>query len=469
MRYFKDTYNRRLWHQSDEARELLDESQLLIIEHTIEYVDNELDVENDLSHVILWSEFTVINRLLRWLTELNTARSYASQSYSQIISAVLWAFKTHKPITSQTQSQFKISISLTQDFLKHDVVLRSHKDAQYLLMNIFIISERPDLMIRSFLKPMRAYHIPYEGSIFKTDLKRLTEYLFITKPVPNFLFPYLINCSKEEFDLIINIIEGKSLRKILPSSLKISKTENAILQNTKIELPDVEDNILERFVLAATILKEQPKQHFVLNKTLEASKIFRDQLATFKRDIEFWKSIFRFICKYQYEFEDDYNLAHLIDYFEAQRYYDEQPLQYSIKGRTLTSVQRAVDNWRITYTYNPEYLRYKWDPLPIEKWMSIDKTFSYVIEEITDGKRLLKESKTLHHCVFSYATSCYEGSTHVFSLSKLRNKIKKPFVTIEVRGTAIVQVAGKMNQEPNEKAIELIREWSEENDLNMNC
>ena len=58
---------------------------------------------------------------------------------------------------------------------------------------------------------------------------------------------------------------------------------------------------------------------------------------------------------------------------------------------------------------------------------------------------------------------------HIFSLSKLRNEIKKPFVTIEVRDSKIIQIAGKMNHAPSEKALDLIREWSNENNLNINC
>ena len=469
MRCFKDFYNRRLWHKSEEARELLDDTQLLIIEEAIEYVDNELDVESDLSHIILWSKYTIINRLLKWLKELSAARSYANQSYSPILSSVLWAFKNHKVVTTQTQPQFIISISILKDFLKHNVRLRNIKDAKYLLMNTFIISERPDLKVRSLLKPMISYPKNDVSNIFKQEYRGLTEFLFVKTCVPNFFFPYLINCSNQEYEVILKILEGKSLRKILPTHLKLSKLENAILQEDSIKLPDVEDHILERFIIAASILKEQSKEYRILNRILNTSKIFKDQLPTFKRDILFWKSIFRFFYRNKSDFQDVYNLSHYIDYFESQRYYNEQPLTYSLKGRTFNSIERAVDNWQVSYTYNADYVAYKWEPLPIEKWLFVDKPFSYVIEEITDGKRLLSESKTLHHCVFSYATSCYNGFTHIFSLSKLRNEIKKPFITIEVRDSKIIQIAGKMNHAPSEKALDLIREWSNENNLSINC
>jgi len=281
------------------------------------------------------------------------------------------------------------------------------------------------------------------------------------------LFPHLIGCSDLEYEIIINLLEGKSLRKILPTQFYLTKSENAILQYNSIKLTDIDGHQLERFILAARILKEIPDDFIILNGMLRLSKVFKDQFATFKNDLVFWKCVFRFLSRNKNAFNNNHSLSHYIDFFEAQRYFSEPPLKYSLKGRTFASVERAVDNWLIDYSFQPKYLNYTWRPLTIEKWHSKDSSFSYIIEEITNGERLLKESKTLNHCVISYAESCHNGSIHIFSLSKLRNNIKNPFITIEVRKNVIVQIAGKMNESPSDKVMSLIRAWSNENSLSF--
>jgi hypothetical protein len=466
MKYFNDYYNSRYWHLSEEARELLDDAQLNVIHHTVENIDNRLDFENDLSFVAFWFDYTVINRLIYWLAQLNDARSYNSKAYTSLVSATLWAFKHYKPIGKQTQYQCEISITLLKDFLYSNIPIRKLDDAKYLLMNFFILSVRPDLGIRSLHKEMATYHnIEETNNVFKKGYDELIHYLFVKTSVPSFLFPHLINCSDLEHEIIVKLLEGKSLRKTLPTHFNLTKSENSILQNNSIKLTDIDDHHLERYVLAARILKEISDDYMILNTMLRLSKIFKDQFATFKNDLVFWKSVFRFLSRNKNTFSNNHNLSHYIDFFESQRYFSEPPLKYNLKGRTFASVERAVDNWIIDYSFNPKYLEYSWEPLPIENWHSKDSSFSYIIEEITDGTRLLKESKTLNHCVISYAESCRNGSIHIFSLSKLRKNVKNPFITIEVRKNVIVQIAGKMNETPNNKVMSLIRSWSTENDL----
>jgi len=463
MIYFKDTMYAK--YEIEQAKASLNQYQLAVLEELIESIP---DVGADVTRFILWSDTTIINRLMYWLKELQEASGFYNKSFNTIIEAVLWAFDGDTAITRQTQHQCKISISLIKEFLHYCIPINGSIEAQQLLMNLFILSERPDLNKRSFVKVARNYVTNQTENPFCKPYDLLIDYLFVTAPIPRFLFPYLNSCTYLEYQIVIGILDGKSLRKILPDNLNLTKSENAVLQTNTIQLPNSKDFILERCVLAARIVLENTGESVILNRMLSASKIFKDQLTTFSTDIGFWKSIFRFLCRNKKEVTNAYTFTHFIDFFESQRYYSEAPLTYSVKGRTFSSIQRAIANWEIHYTYRPEYLDYTWTPLPIEKWVTIKHPFSYTIEEITDGKRLLEESENLHHCVFSYSQSCKEGSVHIFSLSKLRNGLKKPFVTIEVRGTAIVQIAGKMNLSASNKAIELIKEWSVVNKLSMN-
>ncbi|TXE15714.1 hypothetical protein ES692_15665 [Psychroserpens burtonensis] len=464
---FEDFYNRPLWYQSEEARALFNDAQLQIIKETIDYIDNQLDFENDLSHIVFWSDYTLVNRLMHWLSLLNNAKGIDSLGYSPLVLATLWAFKNHKPITKQTQHQCDISISLIQEFLSFNIPIGDLDDAKLLLMNVFIWSERPDFVVSSLRKQMFTYSRTDTDNVFNKSYKGLINYLFVKTPLPNFLFPYLIDCSDAEYQLIINILDGKSLRKNMPSDFNLSKSENAILQADNINLPQVKDHILERFVLATRILKEFPDKHEILNIVIFRSRIFIDQIESFRNDLVFWKSVFRFLVINAEEFGYLNTMSHYIDYFEWQRYFSEEPLKYTLKGRTFKSVNRIVGHYHYRYGHMTTYIKYKWKPLPIEKWFSMDETFTYAIEEITDGKRLLDESKALGHCVFTYGESCNNGFVHIFSLSKIRKAIKKSFITIEVRGNLITQIAGKNNQAPSQYVIDLIEEWGAVNSLSI--
>ncbi|MFS4417283.1 PcfJ domain-containing protein [Maribacter sp. 2307ULW6-5] len=462
MKYFEQ--QGPVWHHSREAKTLLNENQLQTVGEVLEH---EPDLEYGLSQLLLWSDTTIINRLLCWLQGLNGAIGAYHISYKPLVLAILWAFQSDTPIRRQTQHQFEISLRLLQDFLGFGIPLGGHLDARYLLMNLFILSERPDLGARSLKKEMVRYGERGILTVFHKSLDQLLHHLFVQVRLPTFLFPYLVMGNYQVYRTIVQILDGQRLRSIFPAHLKLTKAENALLQKNVIRLPDAKDHILERFVMAARVLKERPNDFTTLNRMLDASKIFKDQFATFENDVVFWQSVFRFLANNREALEEAYVFSHHIDFFEAQRYFCEVPLAYSLKGRTFASVQRALGDWEMNFTYRPEYVSYTWEPMAIEKWLCVKDPFSYIIEEITDGKRLLEESKNLHHCVFGYAKSCQEGYAHIFSLSRVRGNIKKPWFTIEVRGKAIVQIAGKRNRQANDEVMAVIGEWGAANQLHM--
>ena len=127
-----------------------------------------------------------------------------------------------------------------------------------------------------------------------------------------------------------------------------------------------------------------------------------------------------------------------------------------------------MEEWQFDSSLKVEHLEASWDPLPFDDWFFKNEGVTYFIKEITDGKRLFKESKVLHHCVFSYLINCKNGYTHIFSLSTIINKVKTPFMTIEVVNNCVIQVSGLMNSQPNSNISKLIKLWVKENNLLSN-
>ena len=143
------------------------------------------------------------------------------------------------------------------------------------------------------------------------------------------------------------------------------------------------------------------------------------------------------------------------------------PKIYSLKGRTLRSVERAVDEWHYgdNYFATKERLESTWAGLGLPLFSKMIHEQQFTISEITDGKTLLQESKTMLHCVFSYLEPCVNGFTHVFSLKmKLKNQVKY-IATIEVRNKRLVQVCGKRNRPIQSMYSNLIETWRTQNNL----
>ncbi len=122
------------------------------------------------------------------------------------------------------------------------------------------------------------------------------------------------------------------------------------------------------------------------------------------------------------------------------------------------------------FFHTAEDLKLTWRSLGFPKFRKSTPTSIYRISEITSGKRLLKESRLMKHCVFSYLGMCSPGKAHIFSFSeeiKATGKpgVRKPRVTIEVKDGKIVQAYGKNNSLPPVEFIALISDWCEKNGI----
>ena len=85
-------------------------------------------------------------------------------------------------------------------------------------------------------------------------------------------------------------------------------------------------------------------------------------------------------------------------------------------------------------------------------WSNGERTH-WAIRELCSNAELSAEGKSLHHCVLSYAKSCRNGSTSVWSLSVRTAGKREPILTIatDPRARIITQVRGKYNAKPSGK------------------
>jgi hypothetical protein len=74
----------------------------------------------------------------------------------------------------------------------------------------------------------------------------------------------------------------------------------------------------------------------------------------------------------------------------------------------------------------------------------------WAIRELCSNAELSSEGRTLHHCVLSYAKSCRNGGTTIWSLSARNGGSREPLLTIAANphARAVTQVRGKYNAQP---------------------
>lgn len=163
-----------------------------------------------------------------------------------------------------------------------------------------------------------------------------------------------------------------------------------------------------------------------------------------------------------------FNLAkvgELIDYVrEAKRINDD----YSLKGRTLSSLMKQSDEWHKQYTHHKGSMI--WKPCGLDGFKFEKKNEVIVIEELTAQKALIAEGKTMRHCVASYFTYCSKGKSAIFSFRKYSMGIlMDTLATIEVNLSLnrIIQAKGKMNRPVSEEVKRYMEMWANSQQLEI--
>ncbi len=146
------------------------------------------------------------------------------------------------------------------------------------------------------------------------------DHLFNDNSRPLFFKEHFTDCSFEELQLLIALLDGQSPRKLLAPGFLISKKENALLHNFPLNLDSFHSECIERYILAVKLLKEEPGSGLMLQAILDTSHKFEDDLERFAKDLEFWKEVFRLLVKAEWRMTGYRNIRSVVDYLEYQRY-----------------------------------------------------------------------------------------------------------------------------------------------------
>ena len=140
---------------------------------------------------------------------------------------------------------------------------------------------------------------------------------------------------------------------------------------------------------------------------------------------------------------------------------------YSIKGRTLATVQRAANEWfeENSVTLNNDKtksLPIIWKGAPYQEWNQLgDDNQWYAIFQLTSQLSLNDESAYMSHCVRSYVSNCMTGACSIWSLRVRQNSIWLRLATIEVNNQKqIVQIKARFNMIPAHEHLLMVKDWA---------
>jgi hypothetical protein len=158
-------------------------------------------------------------------------------------------------------------------------------------------------------------------------------------------------------------------------------------------------------------------------------------------------------------------IGELIDYVREMKRIN---IDYALKGRTLQSLLKQSDEWHKRSSYSG-VLQY-WRPSGIEGYRFEKQDGDIIVEELISTKELIKEGKTMKHCVASYAHLCAKGRTAIYSFRKYPSGLmQEVLATIEVNISLkrIVQAKGKLNKPISNEVRKCMETWAKKRELSI--
>jgi hypothetical protein len=194
------------------------------------------------------------------------------------------------------------------------------------------------------------------------------------------------------------------------------------------------------------------------------------RLGWLMEDEPFWKSVIHFFVNNP--MLDPACLGPMVDYIYNEKFAPQESIgdygqvvfgpprnpEFSMKGRTVPALLRLVETWHRQLAKETRKPVIRWEPSGIgsfsltERDRDSEQQVMWTVEELLDSKSLNEEGKAMHHCVASYARSCENGKTSIWSLrvGEEYSKSTHRVMTIEVHNDSrkLVQARGRCNKTP---------------------
>jgi hypothetical protein len=304
----------------------------------------------------------------------------------------------------------------------------------------------------------------------KRQLSSFVRHLFAKYSVPVFFDQVWFKMNFQEHEWFILVAQGQNIVKapgFLDAFPMTKKTAHYFMQ-----APDTFDfNEAWRY--------GQIKSFGGSNRLIQALKstsVFRFYS---KKDNDFIISLIKFFI--DNPMLDMVQIGPIVDYIWNQKFSNrshvingrveqQDPLQpnFSMTGRTVDTLLAQVERWHRQLGKEKKGGNLVWEHWPIHDFELVEGFAEkhnqkiWRIQQLLSNKELSIEGRYMRHCVASYATSCYRGSSSIWSLSIETNLGIEKLITIEVGKSPIriYQMRGKHNRFPIGRERDIIGRWA---------
>lgn len=317
----------------------------------------------------------------------------------------------------------------------------------------------------SWLRPVEEW-VP-KGKSPKTIFRSLVEHLLVKYSMPQFMYSVFEGDwegrgSTEGRRLFVSLGQGGSLHKLVKRGefpAPLTKRMCHVFMQSKAKY-----GFLEALRRAQVLVHGGDAR----TATIVASTRQLTELHSQENE-KFWDHVIQWVCNQP--MLDHAQVGPIFDWVSHQR---NQAQGFSMKGRTGTSVLRAMEEWHGElakerkirgHVYKPS----GYAPAFYERKVKLQggghHMEKHAFIELLSSKELASEGRAQKHCVYSYSWSVQRGNVSIWSYRIDENRA----LTIEVRSQTrqIVQVRGAHNRPASTSEMVWVKRWASENDLTL--
>jgi PcfJ-like protein len=253
-----------------------------------------------------------------------------------------------------------------------------------------------------------------------------------------------------------------------------------------------------RFTRVMALLFAQAPHHYTATAALRwaqvrglgggealARAVVGTRLGNVLENEDFWESLLHFFVNHR-----SFDLAQVgpvVDFLQHQKFERREgvspegvfcklpPLRpdYSMKGRTVASVLRQVEEWHKELGRDTRPPSLSWQHSPFKDFRLVEGSEEqgnmrvWTISELLTSRALFLEGQAMRHCVATYAERCARRQTSIWSMQVENQRGRHRVLTIEldVRKRAVSQARGKCNRLPQAAEREVLKRWADEQGL----
>jgi hypothetical protein len=222
------------------------------------------------------------------------------------------------------------------------------------------------------------------------------------------------------------------------------------------------------------------------SKTL-ARAVAGTRLGKVLENEEFWESVLHFFVNH---FSLDLaQVGPVVDFLQHQRFewregvspngvLGKQPPprpDYTMKGRTVSSILRQVDEWHKELGQGTNQPLITWRRAPFKEFRLVQGDEGernmrvWTITEILTSRALFLEGQAMRHCVATYQKECIRRQVSIWSMhvETQRGQYRALTIEVDLPKKMICQVRGKCNRFPSANERAIIEQWATAEGLKM--